>query len=74
MLSVGIRVLVPETISGVRIETNESGLIKVDACLRVDVDYMYAVRDVVGLPALASTSMHQGRRAAIHAMERACPR
>lgn len=117
MFSMGIRVLMPEKISGVRIETqkrhqegvvylesgrtvraervlvaagrvsnvealdlgrvgvqtNESGLIKVDCCFRTEVENVYAVGDVIGLPALASTSMHQGRLAVLHAMGRPCP-
>ena len=117
MFSMGIRVLMPERISGVRIETqkrhqegvvylesgrtvraervlvaagrvanvdaldlaragvqtSESGLIKVDTCFRTEVENVYAVGDVIGLPALASTSMHQGRLAVLHAMGRPCP-
>ncbi|MBY0401440.1 Si-specific NAD(P)(+) transhydrogenase [Myxococcota bacterium] len=117
MFSMGIRVLMPERISGVRIETqkrhqegvvylesgrtvraervlvaagrvsnvealdlgrvgiqtDESGLIKVDCCFRTEREHVYAVGDVIGFPALASTSMHQGRLAVLHAMGRPCP-
>ncbi|MEZ4333010.1 MAG: Si-specific NAD(P)(+) transhydrogenase [Myxococcota bacterium] len=117
MFSMGIRVLMPERISGVRIETqkrhregvvylesgrtvrtervlvaagrvsnvealdlgrvgiqtNESGLIKVDACFRTEVENVFAVGDVIGFPALASTSMHQGRLAVLNALGRPCP-
>lgn len=117
MFAMGIRVLMPERISGIRIETqkrhqegvvylesgrtvrtervliaagrvsnvealdlgrvgiqtDESGLIKVDACFRTEIENVYAVGDVIGFPALASTSMHQGRLAVLHATGRPCP-
>jgi len=117
MFAKGIRVLMPERISGLRIETqkrhdegvvylesgrtvraervliaagrvsnvealdlgrvgirtDESGLVKVDACFRTEVPNVYAVGDVIGFPALASTSMHQGRLAVLHATGRPCP-
>ena len=57
----------------VGIRTDESGLIKVDACFRTGVENVYAVGDVIGFPALASTSMHQGRLAVLHALGRPCP-
>ncbi len=44
------------------------GRIEVDAAYRTNVDHIYAVGDVVGFPALAATSMEQGRLAALHAM------
>ncbi len=37
---------------------------------QTDVPHIYAVGDVVGFPALASTSMEQGRRAVCHAFGR----
>lgn len=37
------------------------GRIKVDACYRTAVPHIYAAGDVIGFPALASTSMEQGR-------------
>ncbi len=43
------------------------GRIAVDANYRTAVDNIYAVGDVIGFPALASTSMEQGRLAAQHA-------
>ena len=57
----------------VGIQTNESGLIKVDACFRTELENVYAVGDVIGFPALASTSMHQGRLAVLKAMGKPCP-
>ncbi len=49
------------------VPTDETGLIKVDPSYRTSVDHVYAVGDVIGFPALASTSMHQGRMAVLHA-------
>jgi NAD(P) transhydrogenase len=43
------------------------GRIKVDEHFRTTVEHIYAVGDVIGFPALASTSMEQGRLAAHHA-------
>jgi NAD(P) transhydrogenase len=43
------------------------GRIKVDEHFRTAVDNIYAVGDVIGFPALAATSMEQGRLAAHHA-------
>ncbi|MFY1670999.1 Si-specific NAD(P)(+) transhydrogenase [Plantactinospora sp. WMMB334] len=43
------------------------GRIEVDDDFRTAVPHVYAVGDVIGFPALASTSMEQGRLAAHHA-------
>jgi NAD(P) transhydrogenase len=43
------------------------GRIKVGEDFRTDVDHIYAVGDVIGFPALAATSMEQGRIAAYSA-------
>jgi NAD(P) transhydrogenase len=43
------------------------GRIKVDEHYRTEVPHIYAVGDVIGFPALAATSMEQGRLAAHHA-------
>ncbi len=43
------------------------GRIEVDAHYRTEVPHIYAVGDVIGYPALAATSMEQGRAAAYHA-------
>lgn len=51
----------------VGIEADERGLVKVDEHYRTGVENVYAVGDVIGFPALASTSMHQGRLAVLHA-------
>ena len=46
---------------------DERGRIKVDEFFRTKVEHVYAVGDVIGFPALAATSMEQGRLAANHA-------
>ncbi len=43
---------------------DERGRIKVDEHFRTEAAHIYAVGDVIGFPALASTSMEQGRLAA----------
>ena len=43
------------------------GRIAVDEHFRTSVPHIYAVGDVIGFPALAATSMEQGRLAAYHA-------
>jgi NAD(P) transhydrogenase len=43
------------------------GRIAVDEFFRTEVPHIYAVGDVIGFPALAATSMEQGRLAAHHA-------
>ncbi len=43
------------------------GRITVDEHYRTEVEHIYAVGDVIGFPALAATSMDQGRLAALHA-------
>jgi NAD(P) transhydrogenase len=45
----------------------EKGRVAVDAHYRTNVPHIYAVGDVIGFPALASTSGEQGRVAACHA-------
>ena len=49
------------------LEADERGLIAVGPDYRTSVDHIYAAGDVVGWPALAATSMEQGRVAAAHA-------
>jgi NAD(P) transhydrogenase len=48
---------------------DERGRIRVDEHFRTGVPHIYAVGDVIGFPALASTSMEQGRLAAHHACD-----
>jgi NAD(P) transhydrogenase len=54
------------------IEIDERGRLKVNDDFQTTVPHIYAVGDVVGFPALASTSMQQGRHAACHAFGLAC--
>jgi NAD(P) transhydrogenase len=46
---------------------DKRGRIEVDEHFRTAVPHIYAVGDVIGFPALAATSMEQGRQAAHHA-------
>ena len=46
---------------------DQRGRITVDEFFRTEVPHIYAVGDVIGFPALAATSMEQGRLAAHHA-------
>ncbi|MEV0168032.1 Si-specific NAD(P)(+) transhydrogenase [Nonomuraea fuscirosea] len=46
---------------------DDRGRIKVDENYATEVPHIYAVGDVIGFPALAATSMEQGRLAAQHA-------
>jgi NAD(P) transhydrogenase len=48
---------------------NERGLITVDSGYRTVVEHIYAAGDVIGFPALASTSMEQARVAMVHAFD-----
>lgn len=48
------------------LKADDRGRIKVDANYRTEVAHIYACGDVIGFPALASTSMEQGRIAACH--------
>jgi NAD(P) transhydrogenase len=49
------------------VETAVRGCIAVDEHYRTSVDHVYAVGDVIGFPALASTAMEQARVAMVHA-------
>jgi NAD(P) transhydrogenase len=49
------------------IALNDRGYIPVDENYRTSVPHIYAAGDVIGFPALASTSMEQGRVAVCHA-------
>jgi NAD(P) transhydrogenase len=54
------------------LETDQRGRIFVDNNFQTKVDHIYAVGDVIGFPALAATSMDQGRLAAYHAFGEQC--
>ncbi len=49
------------------LQADKYGRIKVNENFQTELDHIYAVGDVVGFPALASTGMSQGRLASSHA-------
>lgn len=51
-------------LEGVGLVPDQRGLLKVDESYRTSVPWIYAAGDVIGFPALASTSLEQGRIAA----------
>lgn len=51
------------------LEADPRGRLTVDEHYRTAVPHIYAVGDVIGFPALAATSMEQGRLAAYHAFD-----
>jgi len=51
------------------VKTGTRGLVAVDENYRTNVDNIYAAGDVIGFPALASTSMEQARVAMVHAFD-----
>jgi NAD(P) transhydrogenase len=55
------------------VAVGERGLIRVDEHFRTNVPHIYAAGDVIGSPKLASASMEQGRRAALHALGAVVP-
>jgi NAD(P) transhydrogenase len=50
------------------VETGERGIISVNEHFQTNIGNIYAAGDVIGFPALASTSMEQARRAVRHAL------
>jgi len=56
------------------IEPNAYGLLEVNENFQTRHPHVYAAGDVTGYPALASTSMEQGRRAMRHALDLPGPR
>ncbi len=50
------------------LEVNQYGILDADENCQTKVPHIYAVGDVIGAPALASSSMAQGRRAVRHAL------
>ncbi|MFA6046064.1 MAG: Si-specific NAD(P)(+) transhydrogenase [Phycisphaerales bacterium] len=55
------------------LSSDDRGRIKVNASFQTVVPNIYAVGDVIGFPALASTSMEQGRLAACSMFGESCP-
>jgi NAD(P) transhydrogenase len=60
-------------LEAVDIAVDDRRRIKVDEHYRTSVPHIYAVGDVIGFPALAATSMEQGRLAAYHAFGEPTP-
>jgi NAD(P) transhydrogenase len=60
-------------LDAVDIAVDDRHRIKVDEHYRTSVPNVYAVGDVIGFPALAATSMEQGRLAAYHAFGEPTP-
>ncbi len=57
----------PLGLDNVGIEFDDRERLKVNQNYQTNVEHVYAVGDVIGFPALASTAMEQGRLAACHA-------
>lgn len=53
-------------LENIKINTGKREQILVDKTYRTNIPHIYAVGDVIGFPALASTSMEQGRVAVAH--------
>ena len=56
-------------LDGIGVKTGNRGLVLVDENYRTSVPNIYAAGDVIGFPALASTSMEQARVAMVHAFD-----
>lgn len=56
-------------LSAVGIEPTNRGQIEINAQYQTAIPHIYAVGDVIGFPALASTSMEQARVAMVHAFD-----
>jgi NAD(P) transhydrogenase len=54
-------------LEGVGVAVDKRGYVQVDENFRTKIDSIYAAGDVIGFPALASTSMDQARVAVCHA-------
>ena len=54
------------------LSADNRGRIKVNASFQTEVAHIYAAGDVIGFPALASTSMEQGRVASCHMFGERC--
>lgn len=54
-------------LENVGLECDDRGRLKVNEHYQTEVEHIYACGDLIGFPALASTSMEQGRLAACHA-------
>jgi NAD(P) transhydrogenase len=59
-------------LESIGIQPDERGRLTVNENFQTAMPHIYAVGDVIGFPALASTSMQQGRHAACHALGLGC--
>ena len=59
-------------LQAVGIQPDDRGRLSVSEHFQTTVPHIYAAGDVIGFPALASTSMQQGRHAACHAFDQPC--
>ena len=59
-------------LESIGIQPDERGRLRVNENFQTAISHIYAVGDVIGFPALASTSMQQGRHAACHAFGLTC--
>jgi len=62
----------PLNLAAAGLEADDRGRLKVNESYQTAQPHVYAVGDVIGFPALASTSMEQGRLASCHAFGVAC--
>lgn len=57
-------------LGAIKLSPDNRGGLNVNENFQTSVPHIYAIGDVIGFPALASTSMEQGRRAMCHAFHR----
>ena len=57
-------------LKAIGLKTHKHGRIKVNEYFQTEIDHIYAAGDVIGFPALAATSMDQGRLASCHMFAR----
>jgi NAD(P) transhydrogenase len=62
----------PLNLAAAGLEADDRGRLKVNDSYQTVQPHIYAVGDIIGFPALASTSMEQGRMASCHAFGVAC--
>ncbi len=55
-------------LGAIGIKPDERGSLRVNESFQTNIPHIYAIGDVIGFPALASTSMEQGRRAVCNAL------
>jgi len=56
-------------LAAIGLTTDQQGQLSVNAHYQTAIPHIYAIGDVIGFPALAATSMEQGRLAACHAFQ-----